>query len=292
MIKKIYSSVLLVLFLNFLSFSSLAQEQVREIAITIDDLPFVGTTHNKPGNLQREHDRFIKIMQSLIDHQVPATGFVIAGSIEQNQWALLQQFQEAGFTIGNHTYSHANLNRSDAEKYMQDIAKADEILTPLFSQEKFFRYPYLAEGRGDTKQKVHDFLSSNQYKVAPVTIDSKDFQFNEQLMSIHWRSREKNLEPIKRRYLSYIWNQTLRAEKKANGKPVKQILLIHANLLNSFCMSDIIQMYKDNGYKFITLSEALTPSPSEFKSTIPSISAANKQPIQKEEIAQKAPLKP
>jgi hypothetical protein len=38
---------------------------------------------------------------------------------------------------------------------------------------------------------------------------------------------------------------------------VKQILLIHANLLNSLCLGDIIELYRTNGYKFISLADAL-----------------------------------
>lgn len=57
--------------------------------------------------------------------------------------------------------------------------------------------------------------------------------------------------------MAYIWQQTLRAEKNAKGKNVKQILLIHANLLNSLCLEDIIEMYRKNGYKFISLADAL-----------------------------------
>ncbi|WP_133131376.1 polysaccharide deacetylase family protein [Legionella yabuuchiae] len=239
-------------------FSTTSIAQVREIAITIDDLPFVGTTHNKPGNLNRERERFLSILQSLKEHNVPATGFVVAGTIEKDQWELLEEFKNAGLTIGNHTYSHINLNRSSAERYINDIAKADQVLAPLMTGPKYFRYPYLAEGKGETKEAVLNFLTENQYIVAPVTIDSKDFKFNAALLAIHWRNRDKHVNRIKNQYLNYIWRQTLRAEKKANGKPVKQILLIHANLLNSHVMGDIIQMYKDQGYKFITLTEALS----------------------------------
>ena len=45
--------------------------------------------------------------------------------------------------------------------------------------------------------------------------------------------------------------------KKVNGQPAKQILLIHANLLNSYCLADILELYKKNGYKFISLADAL-----------------------------------
>lgn len=227
----------------------------REIAITIDDLPFVGTDSNDEGNLKRSHDRFMKIMQSLIDNHVPATGFVIAGAIGKGQWLLLEEFRKEGFALGNHTYSHANLNSVGPVEYINEIAHADEKLAPIMTQPKYFRYPYLAEGKGAAKQEVQDYLTANQYTVAPVTIDSKDYKFNERLLHVSWRVRNQYLASIKHQYLDYIWKQTLLAEKRSNNK---QILLIHANLLNSHFLGDVIQMYKKNGYRFITLNEALS----------------------------------
>lgn len=258
-----------IMLLLIVSYQSIAQ--TREIAITIDDLPFVGTTHSKPGNLRREKERFLSIMQSLIDNNVPATGFVVSGSIEKDQWQLLEAFQNSGFTIGNHTHTHKNLNRTNPEQYINDIAKADKILSPLMTSHKYFRYPYLAEGKAESKQQVREYLSNNQYIIAPVTVDSKDFQFNARLLAIHWRNRNQHLNRIKREYLNYIWRQTVRAEKRANGKPVKQILLLHANLLNSHFMGDIIKMYKDKGYTFITLTEALNDTNLKMDDTKPPI---------------------
>ena len=40
------------------------QDQVREIAITIDDLPLVASKMNTPGNIQRSTERFAKIIQA------------------------------------------------------------------------------------------------------------------------------------------------------------------------------------------------------------------------------------
>lgn len=248
-----------------------AQDQDREIAITIDDLPFVGSCNNNPAKLQREHDRFLLMLQTLIDKKAPATGFVIAGSIEKGQWELLEQFRDAGFILGNHTYSHKSLNSITAEKYIDDVDHADKVLTPLFPAQKYFRYPYLAESSGQKKQAVYDYLAAHNYIVAPVTVDSKDFIFNQQLFAIPYRLREKNLNQLKKRYLAYIWNQTLKAEAraaKANpGKPVKQILLIHANLLNSHFLGDIIDLYRQNGYRIISLEEALKAPAASINTT-------------------------
>lgn len=232
----------------------------REIAITIDDLPFVGSGSNTPSSLKRTQERFRAIVNALVENQVPATGFAIGGAVAKNEWDLMEEFRNQGLTIGNHTYTHRSLQAISAEKYIADIERADAKLARVMTEPKYFRYPYLAEGKGEKKQKVLDYLAAHQYTVAPVTIDSKDYEFNAQFYRIPYSKRAERVHQFKKRYLAYIWKQTLRAEKQtknSNGKPVKQILLIHANLLNSYCLGDIIELYKSNGYKFISLEEAL-----------------------------------
>jgi len=261
-----------------------AQDQVREIAITIDDLPLVASKMNTPGNIQRSTERFAKIVQAFKENNVPATGFVIGGAIGRGQWAFIEQFRNAGLSVGNHTYSHKSVDSMGAERYIADVARADKVLTPVMTTPKYFRYPYLAEGNKTSKPMVLAYLHANHYIVAPVTIDSKDFQFNEQLYKVPFRAREAYIEKIKPRYLDYIWRETLRAEKRANGQPVKQILLIHANLLNSYALNDVIQMYKKNGYKFISLNEALKNPAPALKFTIPENTTMGEK-LQKDVIA-------
>ncbi len=244
-------------------FCGAAFGQEREIAITIDDLPLVASKMNTPANEARSIERFTNIVNAFKDNQVPVTGFVIAGAIEKDQWAFLQQFRDAGFELGNHTYSHPNLNGMSAEKYIADVDRADKKLSPILTSPKYFRYPYLAEGNKKTKPEVMEYLTEHGYTVAPVTIDSKDYAFNERVYRTPYRQREKFIAKIKQQYLDFIWKQTLRAEKFAKpGVPAKQILLLHANLINSYLLNDVLQMYKQNGYKFISLTEALqNPAP-------------------------------
>lgn len=243
-------------------FSQAAFAQIKEIAITIDDLPFIGSDYSNPNNLRRENERLVRLINTLNDRQIPVTGFVIAGSIAKGQWELLERFKSDGYVIGNHTYSHHSLNGMSAEKYMQDVERADHILTPLMTGKKYFRYPYLAESSGAKKQQVHNFLFEHGYEIAPVTVDSKDFQFNQQFLAISWRVREKYLPQFKRRYLAYIWAQTLKAEarsaKQGDGSS-RQVLLVHANLLNSHLIGDVIDMYQNNGYTIVSLEQILHP---------------------------------
>lgn len=250
----------------FCLFTQNIYAETKEVALTIDDLPFVSSADHSKNHFQREQDRFYKILQTLIDEKVPATGFVIGESVSKDRWPWLQSFEQNGFILGNHTYAHLNLNsrKISAEQYIEGIAKTDQILIPLMTNKKYFRYPYLAEGTGEKKQAVLNYLHDNQYIVAPVTIDSKDFKFNEQLYRIPYRAREASINGIKKRYLDYILAQTKLAEKREAqlhpGQPVKQILLVHANMLNSYLLKDVIELFKNNGYEFITLEQALSPA--------------------------------
>ncbi|OGT48848.1 MAG: polysaccharide deacetylase [Gammaproteobacteria bacterium RIFCSPHIGHO2_12_FULL_41_15] len=254
---KVFARVFFVLF--FMSYIQVSF--AKEVALTIDDLPFVGSAGKDAAKLRRENERFQRILEVLTKYQVPAIGFVVANSIESGQWEWLEKFKAAGNSLGNHSYSHRSLSRMSTEAYIEDIAKADEKLAAIMSTPKFFRYPFLSDGSGTTKYSaVRDYLSAQHYMVAPVTIDSKDFQFNASLLNIPWRSRAANLDSFKSRYLNYIWNKTVKAEREAEKKEhrsIKHILLIHMNYLNSYFLENIIQLFQSHGYRFITLEEAM-----------------------------------
>lgn len=225
--------------------------QKRLIAITIDDLPFVGESKNFHLNM---------IIDVIKANEVPATGFIIAGEVSPANWKMLHKFRDAGLGLGNHTFSHLNLNKVDTEAYIEEIDAADKMLMPVLTEPKFFRYPYLAMSGGSKKEKVLHYLSKKNYQVAPITIDSKDFIFNQLLLDVPQNQRRNFLGALKVAYVDFIWQQTLRAEEhnRYNRKPDQaQILLIHANLLNAYVLPDIINLYKQNGFSFVNLEDAL-----------------------------------
>jgi peptidoglycan/xylan/chitin deacetylase (PgdA/CDA1 family) len=227
--------------------------QKRELAITIDDLPFVGESQNKHLNM---------ILHALQENNTPATGFIIAGEVTPRNWPMLRKCHEAGMGLGNHTLSHINLKTSTASTYIQEIEDADKILAPLLTKPKYFRYPYLAMGSGQKKEQVEHYLSKKQYHVAPISIDSKDFVFNQLLLSVPEAKRRHFLTVLEPCYLEFIWQQTLKAEERnrlAHKEDQPNILLIHANLLNAYVLPDMIRLYQEHGFHLITLEEALNP---------------------------------
>lgn len=246
------SQLIKYLILSCLFFNlNLSFAQQKEIALTIDDLPFVGEYRNFHLNM---------IITTLAEQQVAATGFIIANEVQGNNWEMLQKFRDTGLGLGNHTFSHANLNQLETKDYITEIRKADKILAPVLTQPKYFRYPYLAMSSGAKRDAVLCYLSRKNYTVAPITVDSKDFIFNQRLLAVPELDRRAYFEELKPFYLDFIWQQTLEAEihnQKNHKTEQAQILLIHANLLNAYVLPEIIKLYRDNGYVFVNLEDAL-----------------------------------
>ncbi|KTD72212.1 polysaccharide deacetylase family protein [Legionella tucsonensis] len=121
----------------FFLFISICCAQQRDISITIDDLPLVGLPY----------EMFESIVHSFVKHQVPAIGFAIGSRVTNETINQFLLFKQNGLELGNHTYSHLNLKRASCAEYINDIIKADTVLAPFMSQPKYFRYPYLSEGK-------------------------------------------------------------------------------------------------------------------------------------------------
>ena len=234
-----------------LLFLGISHAEQHDIAITIDDLPFVGEQKNFHLNM---------IIDTITAEEIPATGFVIAGNVRPENWSVLQKFKDAGLGIGNHTLSHVNAHQVSTSAYIQQIEGADKLLIPLLTKPKYFRFPYLVTGEGEKKESIKAYLDAKHYHIAPITIDSKDFIFNQLLLSVPELERRQFLTVLKPCYLDYIWQQTLKAQEslrlqQKNNK--SQILLIHSNLLNAYVLPDIIALYREHGFNFISLKDAL-----------------------------------
>jgi peptidoglycan/xylan/chitin deacetylase (PgdA/CDA1 family) len=275
-IKSVINNIF-IFFMFLMALPLLSFAQKKAVAITIDDLPFVGEYRNFHLNM---------MMESMIEHQVPATGFIIASEVRKDNWEMLHKFRDAGFGLGNHTFSHANLNRSETKTYLHEIKKADTLLLPVLTEPKYFRYPYLAMSSGAKKNKVLCYLAKKNYQVAPITIDSKDFVFNQRLLSVPEINRREYLNELKPFYLDFIWQQTVQAEEHTqyhHNSDQAQILLIHANLLNAYVLPDIINLYQQKGYDFVNLEDALKT----FKTTMHCPNTKIAQAVQpKTELAQ------
>jgi len=155
----------------------------REVAVTFDDLPVIGTR-----DIAAQQKITRKLLRSITSHKVPAIGFVnenklLHGGVQdERRVALLQQWLDAGLDLGNHSFSHPDLHGVPLEVFQTDVIRGEEVTRALLTRRgvtlRYFRHPFLHAGRDlETQQKFEAFLASRRCRVAPVTIDNSDWIF-------------------------------------------------------------------------------------------------------------------
>lgn len=102
--------------------------EIRRIALTFDDGP---------------HPRYTQqLLDGLKERGVQATFFVTGEHAELHP-DIIRRMQEEGHLIGNHTYSHMQLRKSNREVFKEELIRTNEILEEITGQEVVYvRPPY------------------------------------------------------------------------------------------------------------------------------------------------------
>ncbi len=239
---------------------------MRRVAITIDDGPVVNEITDL-GNFQRITNGLVGSFQI---EKVPVTMFLnerqlnVPGQRDARA-AVLEQWLNAGFELGNHTYSHLSASKVPVEQFQDDVVKGEVITRAILERHGrelvWLRYPYLHSGpTAETHQAIVEFLEKRRYRVAPVTVDYADYTFAGAYSRELRRGNVDVAEKIKQAYLDQIdvgFEYAERSSMELFGREIRQILLIHCNELNSVTLRESIARMRRRGYAFITLDEAM-----------------------------------
>lgn len=232
----------------------------RQVAITIDDLPRGGD--RGPGDLASVRAMTEQLLRPFHEQKIPVIGFVNEGRgglAAQELRQILDLWLDAGADLGNHSYSHFNLNDTPLDEYTADILKGEPVLRAALAARgrkvEYFRHPFLHTGpTPEVKRGLEQFLDRHSYRVAPVTFDTDDYLFAVQYTSPGYKER------VRREYIPYMESVVAFFEKRSVevlGREIPQILLIHASQMNAETMPDLLAMFRRRGYTFISLDEAL-----------------------------------
>ena len=233
----------------------------REVAITIDDLPRGGD--GGPRTLAAIREMTAQLLKPFRDQQIPVIGFVNAGRQAElgadGLRQILDVWLESGADLGNHSYSHLNINNVSLDEYTADIVRGEPMLRAALAAHsrtlRFYRHPFLFTGpTPEIKKGMQDFLDRHGYRVAPVTLDDADYQF----AALY--TRPDYSERVRAAYVPYMESIVAFFEARSIevvGREFPQVLLIHANQLNADLMPDLLAMFRRRGYTFVTLERAL-----------------------------------
>lgn len=243
-----------------------AQAPDRRIVVTFDDLPVVSTVE------QSEQARQLittGLLRAIAQHQVPAIGFVNEDKLGPldaplaTRVSLLRDWLAAGLELGNHTRTHRSLHAIPLLEYEADIAIGDSITRFLMKPRmpRWFRHPYLHAGRDSlVRDSLQQFLTARGYTIAPVTIDNSDYIFAAAFDRRIVARDAAGVDSIGRTYVRYMEAVVSYYEQQSQalfGREIPQVLLVHANALNSRYFGPIATMLEGRGYRFVALDEAL-----------------------------------
>jgi peptidoglycan/xylan/chitin deacetylase (PgdA/CDA1 family) len=245
--------------------------QVRSVAITVDDLPYAGgapaaaSVSQLSSAAQIVNNKLLAVFQA---HRVPVTGFVIQKTVESlgptTGVSILREWTRRGFDLGNHTYSHPDINGLSPERIEEEIVRGETTVGPLMKEAgkklAFFRFPM--NHTGDTKEK-HDtiaaFLSQRGYRMATCTIDTSDYLFNDAYVRMLAKNDTEAAQKLRAEYLAYTSAEIdyyAALNKQVFGYEPPQVMLLHDNRLNADVIEQVLQFFAEKKYRFVSLDAA------------------------------------
>jgi peptidoglycan/xylan/chitin deacetylase (PgdA/CDA1 family) len=237
------------------------------MALTFDDLPFAAAGEPYSPAAERRTKELLDVLRR---HGAPAIGFVNEGQLSAGgqergaREALLRRWIDGGMTLGNHTYSHSDLNTRDIEAFKKDIIRGEPTVKRLMAKALgplFFRHPM--NHSGDTREKkdaIDAFLASRGYRIAPHTIENSDFIFNRVYVRAQAEGNRALVDRLRDAYVELTLAATTFAEKASVtlfSRNIPQTLLLHANTLNAELLDTLLSRLEFRGYRFITLETAM-----------------------------------
>lgn len=232
-----------------------------EIAITFDDLPVHGPL--PPGETRIEVARkIIAALQAAGIHGV--YGFVNGIRLEQEPASapVLPAWRAAGFPLGNHTWSHMNLNTSTLAAWEADLLRNQPVLERYMKGRDFryLRFPYLAEGNTPQKHAaMRAFLAAHHYKIADVTMSFSDYAYNEPYARCMVQGDQAAVARLEKSYLGGAVIEIGRSRQMAKellGHDIPYVLLMHIGAFDARMLPRLLALYRRHGVRFLTLPEA------------------------------------
>lgn len=235
-----------------------SQCAATDIAITIDDLPFVLPSQTAPeAGLKQARD----VTKALAKHQITATGFVVGSQLKRTSRPALMVFAQAGHTLGNHTWSHPDFDSLTARQFRREVKRTDKALKELPQYQRLFRFPYLREGKTPVHwQTGQNELADLGYQNVPVSIDNDDWKFNADYIAALKEGDHLMAADIANAYIEHMKERSLHFDAlatSATGREVAHILLLHLNQINADHLKTLLDWYAAQGWEFVTVNEAL-----------------------------------
>jgi peptidoglycan-N-acetylglucosamine deacetylase len=207
----------------------------------------------------------LKLIAAMKEAKMPPVyGFVNGIRTEEEPLStpMLANWRSAGLLLGNHTWSHMNLNQGTLEAWEADLLKDEDILKADMEDADWhwLRYPNLAEGETAEKRwGARRFLAEHGYKVAGVTMSFQDYAYNDPYARCVAKNDTAAVAQLEAAYLAAAdaaIDSSRAMSKVLYGRDIPYVLLMHVGALDAKMLPRLLQLYRDRGFTFVRLEDA------------------------------------
>jgi peptidoglycan/xylan/chitin deacetylase (PgdA/CDA1 family) len=219
-----------------------------EIAFTFDD----PKTQDTAGfSWQGINER---VLGALARHKIKSVLFVCGMRVDSDPGRqLMAAWDRQHHLIGNHSYSHFNLDKVALSEFEADTLKNEPLIVPYRHFTRLFRFPSFKEGNTVEKRDgMRAFLRKRGYRIGRATIDASDWAISARLEKRIKEDPKADPGPYRAFFLQHIWERAQYYHSLAQrvlGVPVRHTLLLHHNALNALFVDDLIAMFADQGWR-------------------------------------------
>jgi len=238
--------------------AALLSSTAPQIAFTFDDLP----AHSALPPGETRLDVANKIITALKQaHMPPIYGFVNGVRMEEQPGdaSVLDAWRAAGNPLGNHGWSHMNLNQRSLEDFETDLVRNEPVLKKWMPEQDWhwFRFPFLAEGNTPEKRAgIRTFLLQHGYKIAGVTMSFADYEWNEPYSRCKAKGDLQGIRALEKSYLAAAENSIAYYRSLSQtlyGRDIPYVLLMHIGAFDAEMLPRLLSLYQSKGFEFITL---------------------------------------
>lgn len=232
-----------------------------DLAVTFDDLPAHSTL--PPGETRLEVAQ--RIIAALKVADVRGVYGFVNGAQLQNEpasAAVLRAWRAAGFPLGNHTWTHLNLDTEPLGTWEADVVAGESLLAAEMGAGdwRWLRFPYLAEGGALRKrQESRAFLAGRGYRIAQVTMSFGDYAYNEPYARCLARGDDASVARLESAYLQGARDEVTRVRGMSRalfGRDIPYVLLMHIGAFDARMMPRLLDLYRRGGFRFVSLPQA------------------------------------
>jgi len=236
--------------------TSSSRPSAVEVALTFDDIPAHGFL--PPGKTRDDVARAI-IDALTAHHAPPAYAFLNAKGLDgaPQTGSVLRLWRDAGQLLGNHTYSHMDLDANTVEAFEKEVLADEPFLRASMGQADWhwFRYPYLHEG--DTPEKhraVAGFLHERGYRIAEVSLSFDDWAYSDPYARCLARDDASAVAWLEQSYMNRAADALDRARAEAGDRA--HVMLLHFGGIQIAMLPKLMDLLEAKGFEVVTLEKA------------------------------------